>query len=100
MANHKKQILLLTSALLIALPDIILACDKCFGAGVDTPVTQGISLAMMALLGITGSVLGGITAFFLFLRRRAKMFESGEIMMTEKGEIINHPGLLRDIKKD
>ncbi|MCI0530534.1 MAG: hypothetical protein L0Y74_01065, partial [candidate division Zixibacteria bacterium] len=81
------------------LPQIIFACDKCFGAKVDTPVTQGIGFAMLALLGITGSVLGGISAFFIYLWRRSKMFEEGKIIVTEQGNVLNHPGLLRDMNK-
>ena len=95
--NKHKWYFILTSAILIFLPQIIFACDKCFGANVDTPVTRGIGFAMLALLGITGSVMGGIGAFFIYLWRRSKMFQAGKIIVTENGKVLNHPGLLRDI---
>ncbi len=97
--NQYKWLFLLTIAIFIFLPEIIFACDKCFGANVDTPVTQGIGFAMLALLGITGGVLGGISAFFIYLWRRSRMFQAGEIVVTEQGNVINHPGLVRDIGK-
>ena len=50
----------------------IFACDKCFGAQVDSPTTQGISMAMLALLGMTGGVGSGIILFFFRLKRRVK----------------------------
>ena len=95
--NRNKLIWYLAGFILIILPGIIFACDKCFGANVDTPVTRGIGFAMLALLGITGSVLGGIGAFFIYLWRRSKMFQAGKIVVTENGNVLNHPGLLRDI---
>lgn len=63
------------------------ACETCFGAKVDTPTTRGIALAMLLLVGMTGVVWGGIGAFFLHLRRRARMLEPGELVVTEEGEI-------------
>lgn len=63
------------------------ACETCFGAKVDTPATRGIALAMLMLVGMTGVVWGGIGAFFLHLRRRARMLEPGDLVVTEDGEI-------------
>ena len=85
------------SIVLLQAPQFLLACERCFGAKADTPVTQGIGWAMFALLLITIAVLGTIVAFFIYMYKRAKMFEAGEIMVTEQGNIISHPGLLRDI---
>lgn len=68
-------------------PTIAAACENCFGAGVDTPETRGIALAMLLLVGMTGVVWGGIGAFFLHLRRRARMLEPGDTVVNEYGEI-------------
>ena len=35
-------------------PDLALACERCFGASVDSPTTQGIQMAMLTLLGSVG----------------------------------------------
>ena len=82
-------LLILTTAFLmwVADPSIAVACENCFGARVDTPETRGIALAMLLLVGMTGVVWGGIGAFFLHLRRRARMLEPGEMVVTETGEI-------------
>lgn len=68
-------------------PAIAVACDSCWGASVDTPTTRGITMAMLALIGMTSIVWGGIGAFFLHVRRRSHMLEPGDLIVTEKGEI-------------
>jgi hypothetical protein len=35
-------------------------------------MTESLNLAIIALIGVTGTVLGGISAFFIFLARRGK----------------------------
>ena len=51
------------------------ACEMCWGAGADgtIPTTQGISMAMLLLIGVTGVVGGGVGAFFLRMRRRTRL---------------------------
>jgi len=68
-------------------PSLAAACDSCWGASVDTPTTQGITMAMLALIGMTSVVWGGIGAFFLHVRRRGQMLEPGDLFVTENGEI-------------
>lgn len=70
-----------------AVPDAASACDSCWGAKVDTPTTRGIAMAMTALIGMTGVVLGGISAFFLHVRRRTRLLEPGQLIVTENGDI-------------
>jgi hypothetical protein len=53
------------------------ACPVCFGA-TDSPVAGALNLAILALLGITGAVLGGFVAFFVYLARRAKLVREAE----------------------
>ena len=50
----------------------VLACPVCFGSA-DTPAVQGAKMAILALLGVTGSVLVAFAAFFVHLTRRARM---------------------------
>ncbi len=49
------------------------ACPSCFGAP-DSPQTEGIKWAILSLLGITGTVLVGVGAFFVYLRKRTIEF--------------------------
>ena len=67
------------------IPGIASACSVCFGAPEDHPMTESLNLAIIALIGVTGTVLGGISTFFIFLARRGKKIS--EIM--EMGEHIN-----------
>ncbi len=46
------------------------ACPSCYGDPGSTEV-KGMKWAIISLLGITGTVLGGVGAFFLYLRKRA-----------------------------
>lgn len=82
----------ITGMLMVLLPEAVLACEKCFGASAaDTPTVKGIGLAMLGLLLITVVVLGGIVAFFIYMRKRVRMIESGEYTVTEKGVLLSLP---------
>lgn len=70
-----KKLSSVTSTLFVALllvPQIVAACSVCFGAPADHPITHSLDLAIVTLIGITGTVLGGIATFFVFLLRRGK----------------------------
>ena len=54
------------------IPETISACSVCYGALPDHPMTESLDLAIIALIGVTGTVLGGISTFFIFLARRGK----------------------------
>ena len=54
------------------IPETISACSVCYGAPPDHPMTESLDLAIIALIGVTGTVLGGISTFFIFLARRGK----------------------------
>jgi hypothetical protein len=71
--------IVLAGAALLFLPEAANACPRCFGAQVDSPITQGMSMAMLSLIGLTGSVLAGIVLFFLHMIRRAKKLGSGSL---------------------
>ncbi len=59
------------SAALLALPGSAPACAVCFG-GDDSAISKGLTFGIFALLGVVFVVLGGITAFFVYLARRAR----------------------------
>jgi len=50
------------------------ACPSCYGEP-DSQVTHGMNMAIVSLLGITGGVLAGFIAFFVHLRKRARMLQ-------------------------
>ena len=51
------------------------ACPSCFGAP-DAPATHGMNMAIIALLGVTGSVLMALGSLFLRIRKRILGAES------------------------
>jgi hypothetical protein len=56
----------------IAGSSTLLACPMCFGAE-ETAMIDGAKLGILVMLGITFAVQGGFLAFFLYLRKRAKL---------------------------
>jgi len=60
-------------------PATTTACPVCFGAQ-DSPMTAGMNMAILSMLGIVGFVLSGFVGFFLFVRRRYKRHQR---MMSE-----------------
>ncbi len=99
MNAFKNRFLIIASFALIYLPQAIFACDKCFGgAAVNTPVTRGIGFSMLLLLIVVMCVLSLFIAFFINMWRRIRLFEAGKLVVTEQGNIINHPGVLYNIR--
>ena len=50
----------------------VLACAMCFGAQ-ETSMIAGAKLGVLVMLAVLFAVQGGFVAFFLYLRRRAKL---------------------------
>jgi hypothetical protein len=48
----------------------ILGCAACYGQS-DSPMALGMNWGIMSLLLVLGVVFGGVTAFFLYLAKRA-----------------------------
>lgn len=74
-------------AVWLASPSAAAACEMCWGARLDNPTTQGIGMAMLLLIGMTGLVGGGIGAFFYNMKRRSRLLEPGDLVVNERGEI-------------
>ena len=65
----------LNTAILIMLPKLLLACPVCFGSA-DSPQTKAAQTGILALLVVTVVMLSSIGGFFfIYLRRRIKMFD-------------------------
>ena len=69
-----RKSLALLAASFLALPSAF-ACSVCYGEP-DSPTTQGLTWAIVALAGIVGVVLTGVTAFFVHLNRRASALDA------------------------
>lgn len=99
MSILKKKFLLTACFAMTYLPKAIFACDKCFGgAAVNTPVTRGIGFSMLLLLLVVMCVLSTFIAFFIYMWRRAKLFEAGKLLVTDQGNVITHPGVLNKLQ--
>ena len=57
------------------LPKVAMACPVCFG-NADSMQTKGAQAGIVALLAVTVAMLASIAGFFfIYLRRRIRMFE-------------------------
>lgn len=65
------------------------ACPSCYGVA-DGPMIQGMNMAILTMLGITGFVLAAISSFFVMVRRRIKRLRAGEI----QSAYVNQEGML------
>jgi len=69
--NRRWQIFLaVTGLIVLALPQSSFACATCYGAS-DSPLAQGMNMGILVLLGFIGSVLVGISAFFIHVARNS-----------------------------
>jgi heme/copper-type cytochrome/quinol oxidase subunit 2 len=59
-------------AVLIAGNSTLFACPACFGAE-ETSMIDGTKLGVLVMLGILLVVQGAFAAFFLYLRKQAKL---------------------------
>ncbi len=91
MKTFVKAFLALAGLAALALPEVAWACEKCFGAGADTQTAESITASMLALIALTGVVWGGIGMFFVNMRKRARMLEPGDLVVTETGDILALP---------
>jgi hypothetical protein len=87
-----KALRLITRGLALAmatgwlLPYSALACPACYGAP-DSPMQQGMNMGIVAMLGVTGMVLGGFGGFIVYLARRARHFPDTPESQTESLDI-------------
>ena len=65
------------------------ACPVCMGAK-DSPMTAGMNMAILTMLGIIGSVLMGFIGIFIFMRRRYKRLQkelSDSVYVSHEGTL-------------
>ena len=61
----------LITTLLVAAPNIALACPVCFGEN-DSPMAQAMNSGILLMLGVVAGMLTAFASFFIYLIRRAK----------------------------
>jgi heme/copper-type cytochrome/quinol oxidase subunit 2 len=66
-----RTIVVTLAIILFIAPDIIYACSTCFGDP-NAKATQGMNLAIITMLTITGGVLSSFVSFIYVLNKRAK----------------------------
>ena len=67
-----KRVLTTATAVMIFGSSSVFACPVCFGAE-ETSMVDASRLGILALLLVTFAVQGAFVAFFLYLRKRAKL---------------------------
>jgi len=67
----KKKHILITSFLILISFDVVYACATCFGDP-NSKATQGMNMAIIAMLTVTGGVLSSFLSFIYVLNKRAK----------------------------
>lgn len=82
--KHMKALAILSAALLwVMSPVASLACERCFGALVDSPIITAISASMFLLLVLISGVFGGFVAFFRNIRSREQAIAEHESLTSD-----------------
>ena len=66
---------LVAALLVLAAPRESLACPVCFGAS-DSPLAFAMNMGVFVMLGFVAVMLSAFAAFFVYLARRARRYES------------------------
>lgn len=74
-ARLRHLILFVTAAAFVHFAPAAHACATCFGKS-DSKLAEGVNWGILALLFCTLGVMGAISAFFIFIARRAASLES------------------------
>lgn len=78
-----RRLLIIAVGLLLLIPEFLTACPSCYGAA-DAPMTEGMNMAILSLMGVTGSVLVAFVSFFVYLRKRTRQFvEGSQVSITD-----------------
>jgi len=69
-SRHRKTLFLVPMLAILGAPRVALGCAACYGAS-DSSLAQGMNMGILFLLGVIGSVLVGISAFFIVVARNS-----------------------------
>lgn len=67
----------IVALLIVGAPRAAFACPVCFGQ-TDSPLAWAVNMGVFVMLGFVGVVLSAFAAFFIYLARRARRYESFE----------------------
>ena len=70
MSKLAKKLSLLALLFALVATQSASACATCYGAS-DSPLAEGMNWGIMVLLGFVSCVLLGVSAFFIYIVRRA-----------------------------
>jgi hypothetical protein len=76
--SSARQAFATAAAVMIFGSSSVFACPVCFGAE-ETSMVNANRLGILVLLGITLAVQGAFVAFFLYLRKRAKLIADADL---------------------
>ena len=68
----------LAAFVFVAAPRVAWACPVCFGEN-DSPLALGINYGILAMLGLIVGLWVAFGSFFIHLRRRARLAETGAL---------------------
>jgi hypothetical protein len=71
------KLLWLVAVFGLAAKSSALACATCYGAS-DSPLAQGMNWGIVTLLGVIGSVLAGVVAFFVHVGVKSARLNADE----------------------
>lgn len=83
MNSRAVKIILPASLLVLATARSAVACATCYGAS-DSPMAQGMNWGIVSLLGVIGSVLFGVVAFFVHVGLKSAKLNAGEPNQTDQ----------------
>ena len=73
-----RQALAIAVTVMIFGNSTVFACPVCFGAE-ETSIIDANKVGVLVLLAITLAVQGGFVAFFLYLRKRARLIADADL---------------------
>ena len=95
--NLGRLLLLGTALILLCHPEAAKACAACFGES-GSPMSAGLNMGVIALFGVVVSVLAGISAFFVYLAKRAAKMNAAEAGVLQEKEVSDDPyGLFQEL---
>jgi hypothetical protein len=84
MPGVRRPMGLIVAVILILAPRAAFACPVCFGQN-DSPLALGINYGILAMLAIIVGLWIAFGSFFIYLRRRARLVDSGALPANEAG---------------
>jgi heme/copper-type cytochrome/quinol oxidase subunit 2 len=91
MSTLAKKLSVLTLLFAVVATQSASACATCYGAS-DSPLAQGMNWGILVLLGFISFVLLGVSAFFIYIARRANAMAAAtpQLISTETKQCTNH----------